>query len=132
MKQMKEMLDDQVKISEELEILNKKTEKQKQCLDLISTQISGLKIQEDNGSLKFIHANLNTIIEKLAPKHKLPKAREIKLSTSSDNHILASIPYGSGECSDNNPCNINYCDRCTLLHADIVLGRILANYYSNW
>lgn len=129
MKKMKELLEEQEKIIEELEILKIKVQKKTQDVESITEKIAHLKEQEDYGSFKFVHANIQDIIKAIAPKHKLPKQREINLSSSGDTQMIASIPWGE-ECSDENPCNAGTCGRCTLQHFKSLLDRLLAGYYA--
>jgi hypothetical protein len=44
--------------------------------------------------------------------------------------MVATIPWAKEECSDENPVNINVCPRCTMMHFQKVLDRLLAGYYS--
>lgn len=126
---MKELQEEQEKLIEELEILKVKLQKKTQDSEAITEKIAQLKEQQDFGSFKFVHANMPEIIAKIAPKHKIPKDREINLASSGDTPMVASIPWGE-ECSDDNHCNTNICPRCTLQHFKLLLDRLLAGYYA--
>lgn len=131
MKTMKELQDEQERLIEEIEILNAKLTRFKNDLESISDKISELKDKQDYGSFKFVHDNIPLIIQKIATKHKVPPPREINISSGSDTSSLtASVPWDNGDCSDDNPCNVNICPRCTLLNFQKILGRLLAGYYS--
>lgn len=131
MGKIQELIDRQVKLLEELDQHEVKTSKIKEQIESISNQIAELKEQQDYGSFRFVHQNMQTILQKIAPKHKVPPPREINLEgNSSTPSMVASIPWSTEKCSDENPCNINVCPRCTLLHFKYVLGGLLASYYS--
>lgn len=130
MKKMKELQEEQNKITEELERLKVQIQKKTQDAETIANQITELKEQLDFGSFKFVHANMPIIIQEIAPKHKIPKPREINLSSGTDSPtIVASIPWTEEKCSDDNPCNVTICPRCTLIYFKGLLDRILAGYY---
>ena len=129
MKKIKELQEEQEKLVEELEILKVKLQKKTQDFETITEKIVQIKEQQDFGSFKFVHANMPEIIAKIAPKHKIPKDREINLTSSGDTSMTASIPWGE-ECSDENPCNTGICNRCTLIHFFKVLDKLLAGYYA--
>lgn len=126
---IQELIDRQVKLLEELEEQEVKVSKIKQQIESISSQISEQKEQQDFGSFRFVHQNMPTILQKVAPKHKVPPPREINLEGSDSTTMVASIPWSTEKCSDENPCNINVCPRCTLQHFFKVLGKLLADYY---
>jgi len=131
MKKMKELQDEQEKLIEELERMKIQVQKKTQEVDIVSERIIELKEHLDYGSFKFVHANIQTIIQKIAPKHKLPEARDIHLSAGDDNtSLIASVPWSNDECSDENPCNANVCNRCTLQHFKRLLDSLLAGYYA--
>lgn len=132
MKNMKELFEEHSKLLEEYEILNLKTRKQKTAVENISHQIAKLKEQQDYSSFKFVHANVQLILQKITPKHKIPSPREINLQTEANSAtpMTASIPWAKEECSDENPCNVGVCDRCNVLHFHTVLGKMLAGYYA--
>jgi len=131
MKKMDELLDKQAELVEQLNMDRNKAKKTEQSLESISKQIQDLKEHYDYGSFKFVHANMPAIIQKVAPKHKVPPPRELNISSASDDSSMAaSIPWADGECSDKDPCNVNVCPRCTLIHFQRVLDRLLAGYYS--
>jgi hypothetical protein len=123
----KELIDKQVEITERLQLEKNRVKKSEEELDRISTQISELKEQQDYGSFRFVHQNIHTILQKIAPKHKLPPPRDLDLPLTS---MTASIPWTENKCSDEDPCNINICPRCTLIHFKNVVGGLLASYYS--
>jgi hypothetical protein len=129
-KNMKELIKKFTEVGERFEIEQVKFNKTKQELDSISEQIKELKEIQDYGSFKFIHQNMGIIIQKVAPKHKIPEDKEITIPSQSGTSIIASIPWTEEKCSDENPCNINVCPRCTLIHFKSVLDRLLAEYYS--
>ncbi|MFW6311087.1 MAG: hypothetical protein ACOC1K_02505 [Nanoarchaeota archaeon] len=107
----------------ELEKLNKE-------LDSVSNEISKVSEYNDYSSFKFVHSNMPLIISKIAPKHKIPSPRDLNFSSTNNSSIKASIPWTEEDCNDQNPCNINVCPRCTLIHFRKVLDRLLADYYS--
>jgi len=129
MKKMKELQNEQEKLIEELEILKIKVQKKTQDVETIANKITELKEQLDYGSFKFVHANMPKIIDAIAPKHKLPKEREINISSSGNTPMIANISWGE-KCSDKNPCNANICPRCTLIYFKSLLDRLLAGYYA--
>lgn len=131
MSNMKELIDKQVKLTEELEAEKVKVKRLNQELDRVSIQLSELKEQQDYGSFRFLHQKIPDILKKITPKHKIPPPRDLIISSGSDSpKITASIPWTEGDCSDENPININVCPRCTILHLHKVLGGLLAEYYS--
>jgi hypothetical protein len=132
MKKMKEMLEEQEKIIEELEMLKIKVQKKTQDAESITEKISQIKEQQDYGSFKFVLVNKMEILEKVAKKHIIPKPREINISSCDNNPtaMTASIPWSDEVCSDSNPCNVGVCERCTLLHFFSVLDKLLAGYYA--
>lgn len=130
MKTIQKLLDEQARLLDELPTLEVKVTKQKQAIDGIAEQIAKLKEQQDYSSLKFVHANIPLIIQKIAPKHRIPPPREINLVSSADTPMIATVPWASEECTDECPCNINVCPRCSLLHFKNLLDRLLAGYYS--
>lgn len=128
MKSLKELIKEQTKLLDELEILDAKVSKQKQTLEGLSSVISERKEQNDFGSFKFILNNIGLILQKIAPKHKILKPRDVNLN-SKDIPLIVTVPYTTEECSDEDPCNTGICDRCTILHFRSVMDRLLAGYY---
>lgn len=106
--------------------------KTKEELDRISTQLSELKETQDYGSFKFMLSKVKDVLEKITPKHKVLKARDINLGKESPtaNDITFSVPYSNEECSDNNPCNTGVCERCSVLHFSKVMEKLLSSYYA--
>jgi len=130
-KKIKELLDKQSQLIEEIEVLKNQKDKKQQDLEEISTRISEMKEQQDFGAFKFVYANIPLIIQKIAPKHRVPPPREISLSSGADAAtVVAAVPWGEADCSDINPVNINVCPRCTLLHFQKILDKLLAGYYA--
>lgn len=134
MKKMDELMKEQIKLLDEMESLNAQVSKKQQAIDSVEQRIEELKEQQDFGAFKFVHSNMATIIQKVAPKHKVPEPREISLYNSSADDSFTkmdiTVPWSNDECSDENPCNINVCPRCTLIHFQNLLDRLLAGYYS--
>lgn len=131
MKKMKELQEEQEKLTEELERMKIQVQKKNQDVETVTEKIVQLKEQLDFGSFKFVHANMPKIIKELAPKHKTPPPRDIRLSADNESiPMIASVPWIDEECSDKNPCNANVCPRCTLIHFKKLLDRLLAGYYS--
>jgi len=130
MSKTKELIDKMIELEDKLnkeELVAKKT---KQEIDTISVRIGELKEKEDYGSFKFVQSNMPLIIEKIAPKHKVPKEHEVRIASGGDKPVMiASIPWIEDKCSDKNPCNINVCPKCTLIHFHKVLDKLLAEYY---
>jgi len=128
---MKELLKEQERLAEELEILKIQVQKKTQDTEAVAEKIIELKEQLDFGSFKFVHANIPEIMKALAPKHKTPLPRDIHVSSGNDSTpLIASIPWSDEVCSDENPCNANVCPRCTIIHFKNVIDRLLAGYYS--
>lgn len=128
-KNLKELQDREEELLEERKKQRVQLQKTDQEVEAITKEIAKLKEQEDYGSFKFVHANLPLIMSKVAPKHKVAPPREISLGTTSGS-MVASIPWTEEKCSDENPCNTNVCPRCTLIHFQKVLGKLLAEYYT--
>ena len=126
---MMELQKEQEKLIEELERLKVQVQKKTQDAEAVAEKIVEIKEQLDYGSFKFVHANMPSIIQSLAPKHKTPPPREINLSNG-NTPLVASIPWSDEECSDENPCNANICPRCILQHFKQLLDRLLAGYYA--
>lgn len=126
---IQKLIDKHNKLLEELEEKEVNISKIKQTIETISGQISELKEQQDFGSFRFVHQNMPTILKKIAPKHKVPPPREINLNVNDSTTMVTSIPWSTEKCSDENPCNINVCPRCTLQHFFKVLGKLLSSYY---
>lgn len=129
MKKIKELQNKESELLEEIQEQKVKLSKSELALDGITKQIEELKESQDYGSFKFVHANLPLIIQKIAPKHKIPEPREINIGSQSGTPLVASIPWNNEGCSDENPCNIGVCPRCTLQHFFKILGKLLAEYY---
>lgn len=130
MKKMKDLLKEQSSLIDELQMLKIKVQKKTQDASALANKIGELKEKEDFGSFRFVQTNMQEIIRTIAPKHKIPKDREINLTSSGDTNMVVSIPWGEEDCSDNDPCNVNICPRCTLIHFNRLLDRLLAGYYS--
>jgi hypothetical protein len=130
MKQMKDLIDRQNQLIEETEVAKVSLQKKEIELSGISEKIKDLKKQQDYGAFKFVHSNFPAIVNKIAPKHKLPPDHEVKL-TSSGTDITAKIPWAHEECSDTNPVNVNVCPRCTMIHFQVLMDRMLAEYYTS-
>jgi len=120
----------EIEFEEELNKQQNQIDKTKRDALEISKQILELKNKQKHGSIKFVHANFPMILKKVAPKHKLAPPREIVLSSGTDVPMTAKIPWADEKCTDENPCNINLCPRCTLIYFQKVLDGILADYYT--
>ena len=130
MSKINKLIDKMVEIENQLNKEESVAKKTKQELDRISIQISELKEKEDYGSFKFVQSNMPLIIEKIAPKHKVPKEHEVRIASGGDKPVMiVSIPWIEEKCSDKNPCNINVCPKCTLIHFHKVMDKLLAEYY---
>ena len=133
MKNLSDLLNKESELLEEIHNQKATTQRTKLELDAVSKQVVELREQQDYGSFKFVHANLPLIMQKIAPKHKTPPPREISLAPSSsgtDIELKTVIPWVDEKCSDENPCNINVCPRCTLIHFKKVMDKLLAEYYT--
>lgn len=131
MSRMNELLEKHEQLVNEREVQKNNLKKKDEELDRVTEQIKELKEQNDYGSFKFILSNMPVILQKIAPKHKVPHPRDIELtSDGSSTTMVASVPLGEPECSDTNLSNINVCPRCTLLHFQTVMSSLLAEYYT--
>jgi hypothetical protein len=130
MKTLKELMEDQVRLIEELDHLNNKVVKHQQAVDTVNVRIEELKEQQTMGTFKFLLEKMSTIMNSMAPKHKINSPRNLSVSSDTDSSVSIIIPWGKEKCTDSNPCNINLCDRCTFLNAKNILTKLLAGYYS--
>ena len=93
-------------------------------INFLEEQIINTKESIDADTFKFVLNNMNKIITKITPKHKIPQYNKIKIK----NNITANIPVTNNICSDQNPNNITICPRCTLIHFKSIIEKIIANY----
>jgi len=124
MKTMKELIDEQVKLIEEMENLNVQFSKNQQAIDTVTQRIADLKEQQDYGSFKFILSIIPDILNDITKRHKIHESRNIQFNDT----VTFIVPISNEECSDDNPINVCKCDRCTVLHFKKILESLLSNY----
>lgn len=131
MKNLDKLIDKQSYLYDCVERHKVQLKKVEQELDGVSNQIEELKEQQDYSSFKFVYDNMPLIIKKIAPKHKTANSRNLDIVNDKDSiQLSASIPWAYEKCSDENPCNVGTCPKCTLQHFNKVLGKLLAEYYA--
>jgi len=131
MDKLQELLDKQTGLIEESEELKTKGQRLGGELDIVNNQIAELKKTRDADAYKFVLTHMPDILEKIAPKHKIPPDRDVSLAVSGDSNVKAKVPWTDDkDCSDANPFNVSVCPRCALLHFKSILDRNLADYFA--
>lgn len=98
-------------------------------LNDVDNSIKEIQKQMDAESFKFLTSHLPVILEKIAPKHKVPNDRNITMTSGNNSNVSVQVPYTSDKnCSDENPFNVSICPRCALLHFHTFANRFLADY----
>jgi len=132
MKSYENLIKDQEENINRLEDLRVQLKKQENVVRLISDALEQTKKDNDIKTFKFVSSNFSKILKIFAPKHILPKPREISVPKGKDESfsIKAKVPYSKTACSDVDNFNIGVCPRCTMLHFSKMMERILASHYS--
>jgi hypothetical protein len=130
MNRLDALIEKQAKLTEELQTVENKTEFLKNELRSAEETVKEIKLQRDTASYKFVRSKMPDIIQKMAPKHKIPPDREISLTVDESN-VTAQVPYTKDKhCSDEDPFNVLICPRCSLIHFQEIIDRTIAEYYS--